>query len=58
MHEPRQPDVTRPTVCPSCGSKSVGTLAKVISLRTLWRCHTCEKTWTLAPLRPIRLPSW
>ena len=57
MSEFRQAEVTRPAVCPFCRSKFVGTLAKVISLRTLWRCRACEATWTLAPLKPEPRPS-
>jgi transposase-like protein len=40
--------ITRPTACPFCESKSVGTLAKTFTARTLWRCRECEETWTIA----------
>jgi ribosomal protein L37AE/L43A len=42
--------VVRPTKCPSCDGKIVGTLAKVISMTSVWRCRECEHTWTLASL--------
>jgi transposase-like protein len=42
--------VQRPTVCPFCKSTVIDTLAKVITKRTLWRCRTCEGTWTIASL--------
>jgi ribosomal protein L37AE/L43A len=42
--------VTRPTTCPYCKGKVIDTLAKVISVTALWRCRTCEKTWTIAGL--------
>jgi len=35
----------RPAQCPECGSKSLGTLAKVISVDTYWRCHSCGAVW-------------
>jgi ribosomal protein L37AE/L43A len=40
--------VTRPEKCPFCGSGIVDTLAKVLTAATLWRCRSCEGTWTLA----------
>jgi transposase-like protein len=40
--------ISRPTTCPFCESKSVGTLAKTFTVKTLWRCRECEETWTLA----------
>jgi ribosomal protein L37AE/L43A len=40
--------VTRPTKCPFCQGKVVDTLAKTITLATLWRCRECDGTWTLA----------
>ena len=42
--------VTRPTMCPFCKSKSVDTLAKVITATTFWRCRQCERTWTIGSL--------
>jgi len=56
MYEPRRDDtVTRPTVCPFCKGKIIDTLAKVISASTVWRCRTCDETWTLASLASRRL---
>jgi ribosomal protein L37AE/L43A len=40
--------VIRPTLCPFCRNKVIDTLAKVITVTTLWRCRVCEKTWTIA----------
>jgi ribosomal protein L37AE/L43A len=37
---------TRPTVCPFCQSRAVGTLAKVIDADTYWRCSKCGTGWT------------
>jgi ribosomal protein L37AE/L43A len=42
--------VTRPTVCPFCKGKIIDTLAKVISVATVWRCRECDRTWTIASL--------
>jgi ribosomal protein L37AE/L43A len=44
--------VTRPSLCPFCGSKAVDTLAKVIAVTTYWRCRECDKTWTIASQTP------
>lgn len=41
-------DAERPAACPFCKSRSFGTLAKVITTLTLWRCRSCEQTWTIA----------
>ena len=50
-------EVKRPTECPFCGRKGVGTLAKVITANTCWRCRGCEATWTMAGLASkSRLP--
>jgi DNA-directed RNA polymerase subunit RPC12/RpoP len=35
----------RPMACPECGSKSFGTLAKVITVDTYWRCQGCGAVW-------------
>jgi ribosomal protein L37AE/L43A len=43
--------VTRPTACPFCKGRIVDTLAKVITVTTVWRCRECDKTWTLWSLR-------
>jgi len=48
--------VVRPTHCPFCHAKSVDTFAKSFTPSTSWRCRTCEKTWTLASLKPV--PRW
>jgi transposase-like protein len=37
---------TRPAACPFCDSSAVGTLAKVISADTYWRCAQCGTGWT------------
>jgi ribosomal protein L37AE/L43A len=42
--------VTRPTECPFCKGRAIDTLAKVITVTTLWRCRKCEGTWTIASL--------
>jgi ribosomal protein L37AE/L43A len=46
--------VERPTTCPFCKGRIIGTLAKVITTSTLWRCRSCEGTWTIASLQPRR----
>lgn len=40
--------VTRPTTCPFCQAKRVDTIAKTITVTTLWRCRECGETWTIA----------
>jgi transposase-like protein len=48
MFESRHDEpVTRPTMCPFCKSKVIDTLAKVITVNSLWRCRGCEETWTI-----------
>ena len=37
--------VQRPEACPFCQSKAVGTLAKVITASTYWRCQACGEMW-------------
>jgi ribosomal protein L37AE/L43A len=49
---PREPTVTRPATCPECHGKIIDTHATVISEKTLWRCRSCEHTWTIASLAP------
>ena len=39
---------TRPEACPECHSKIIETLAKVLNANSLWRCRSCEATWTIA----------
>ena len=46
--------VERPTTCPFCNGRIIGTLAKVVTKLTLWRCRTCDRTWTIASLEPRR----
>lgn len=36
----------RPETCPFCRSRAVGTLAKVITDSTHWRCQSCGEGWT------------
>jgi transposase-like protein len=55
MYEPQSEEkVLRPAGCPFCKSRSVDTLAKTISVTTLWRCRTCEGTWTIQKLSMSR----
>jgi DNA-directed RNA polymerase subunit RPC12/RpoP len=50
--------VSRPTACPFCGSKALGTLAKVLSRETYWRCAKCGQGWSIASLAmSARLPA-
>ena len=53
---PADAAVTWPTVCPFCKGKVIDTLAKVISVTTLWRCRVCDTTWTIARLAPPARP--
>jgi ribosomal protein L37AE/L43A len=50
--------VMRPTMCPFCKGKIVDTLAKVISVTSLWRCRQCDETWTIASLGPSKARPW
>jgi transposase-like protein len=55
--------VQRPEVCPFCQSKAVGTLAKVITASTYWRCQSCGEMWNPQRLErathpPRRGSSW
>ena len=38
----------KPDTCPFCGSRGVGTLAKVITESTCWRCQGCGESFTSA----------
>jgi ribosomal protein L37AE/L43A len=50
--------IIRPTTCPFCQGKRIDTLAKAISMTTLWRCRECDETWTIASrAASARLPS-
>jgi ribosomal protein L37AE/L43A len=56
-------NVQRPDVCPFCRSKAVGTLAKVITISTYWRCQSCGEMWNPQRLErttppPRRGSSW
>jgi ribosomal protein L37AE/L43A len=44
-------DVARPVVCPFCKGRIIDTLAKAITVTSLWRCRECDRTWTIASLR-------
>ena len=49
MSNPQAPETTmRPEACPECHSKIIETLAKVLNANSLWRCRSCEATWTIA----------
>jgi ribosomal protein L37AE/L43A len=55
--------VQRPEACPFCESKAVGTLAKVITISTYWRCQACGEMWNPQRLErtsalPRRGRSW
>jgi transposase-like protein len=55
--------VHRPEACPFCQSKAVGTLAKVITASTYWRCQSCGEMWNPERLQrashpPRRGSSW
>jgi len=45
---PAEDRVPRPTHCPECRSKSFGTLAKVVTVDTYWRCQACGMVWNEA----------
>ena len=40
--------VHRPGAWPYCTSKAVETLAKELTLNTMWRCRACDHAWTIA----------
>jgi ribosomal protein L37AE/L43A len=48
------PEGARPANCPFCGSRAVGTLAKVITSTTHWRCQGCGEGWEGSPGVPAR----
>ena len=64
QHRPAQTEQTvqRPEACPFCESKAVGTLAKVITASTYWRCQACGEMWNPERLQrasqPRRGSSW
>lgn len=43
--------VGRPPHCPECGSRAIGTLAKIITPDTYWRCAACGIVWNQKNLR-------
>jgi ribosomal protein L37AE/L43A len=60
--ETEQP-VQHPAACPFCQSKAVGTLDKVITASTYWRCQSCGELWNPQRLEratrpPRRGSSW
>ena len=60
---PTEQPVQRPEACPFCQSKAVGTLAKVITASTYWRCQSCGEMWNperlqRTSLQPRRGSSW
>jgi hypothetical protein len=44
----------RPEACPFCQSRAVGTLAKVITPSTYFRCQACGEIWNPARLDTAR----
>ena len=44
----------RPAACPFCQSRAVGTLAKVITPSTYFRCQACGEIWNPARLDTAR----
>ena len=44
----------RPDACPFCRAKAIGTLAKVVTTRSYWRCQACGEVWNVANLKAIR----
>jgi len=40
--------VARPAMCPHCHGTKFETLAKAVTVTSLWRCRECERTWTIA----------
>ena len=41
----------RPDRCPFCRSKAIGTVAKVITTTSYWRCQACGEVWNVRNLR-------
>ena len=46
--------VQKPAACPFCQAKAVGTLAKVITTSTYWRCQACGEIWNPGRLDSVR----
>ena len=40
--------IDRPIACPFCQGKRIDTLAKAVTVTTVWRCRECDGTWTIA----------
>jgi len=59
QRRPVQADETvqRPEFCPFCKSKAVGTLAKVITASTYWRCQSCGEMWNPERLQRTSQPT-
>jgi transposase-like protein len=47
-YAPEPPAAARPSACPYCRSGAVGTLAKVVTDSTCWKCQACGESWTNA----------
>ncbi len=47
----------RPENCPFCRSRAVGTLAKVITDATCWRCQACGESFTNAQAAARNAPT-
>lgn len=49
MFPSRTPEaVKRPAACPFCNGNVIDTLAKEITVTSVWRCRHCDRTWTIA----------
>lgn len=51
--DPNEP-IARPECCPFCRSKAIGTLAKVVTRSTFWRCQACGQVWDVASRGPSK----
>jgi hypothetical protein len=56
MHDAQPEAATRPTMCPFCKGDIIDTLAKVFTVKTLWRCLQCDRTWTISSLKASAIP--
>ena len=47
--ETNEPGVTTepPTHCPTCSSREVTTVSKVVTAATYWRCGKCGDVWNV-----------
>jgi transposase-like protein len=41
-------EVTIPTMCPSCQSRSISTTARSPDAHAYWRCDACGEVWNVA----------